>query len=209
MPAPEPISECEAVAADSPVTWLGEHGDYLYSYALSRIGDAHVAEDLVQETLLAAMQSRDGFDNRASLRTWLTSILRNKIVDHWRKSKRTERAAGVSADDDASDERLERFADSQFDKRGKWRVLPGRWGKSAGDPGEQLDSEEFRAALRSCLEGLPPRPAEVIDLVERRGMSLAEMSNILGVSATNAGVLLHRARLALRRCLELNWFRDH
>jgi RNA polymerase sigma-70 factor (TIGR02943 family) len=197
--------------ADAPEAWLEEHGNYLFAYALSRVTDSHVAEDLVQETLLGAMQSHDRFKHGSSVRTWLTAILRHKLIDHLRRSKR-HRGSGTgdrSPIDSYSDEAaLERFAESQFHRHGKWRILPGRWGRASTDPASTLESEEFRRALLNCLEQLPPRPAEAIDLAERRGMSLEQVSKLLGITATHAGVLLHRARLALRRCLELNWFRD-
>lgn len=193
---------------DSPTVWLDEHGDYLFAYAFSRIADTHIAEDLVQETLLGAMQSRERFEHGSSVRTWLTSILRHKLVDHLRRANRGGGAGTTSIDSYPDEEALERFADSQFDRRGKWRILPGRWAPPSTDPASSLENEEFRRVLAYCLEKLPPKPAEVINLVQRKGMSLEQMSKILDITATNAGVLLHRARLALRRCLELNWFRD-
>jgi RNA polymerase sigma-70 factor, ECF subfamily len=199
-------------AAQSAASWLDEHGDYLYSYARSRGADTHLAEDLVQDTLLAAMQAQRRFEHASSVRTWLTSILRHKLIDNLRReSARHPTAAG--------EDELERFVDSQFHRRGKWRVLPGRWGgvgSSVGggvtgvsdDPTTSAECEELRRALAYCMEKLPPRPAEVIDLSERGGLNLEQISKVLGVTTTNAGVLLHRARLALRRCLELKWFRS-
>lgn len=190
--------------------WLDAYGNYLFSYALSRVGDRHAAEDLVQETLLGAMQSQARFEHRAAERTWLTAILRNKIVDHFRRTRGSSpehdsTAAHPGPVDEAA---LERFIDSQFDKRGIWRHLPGRWGRRPDDPHVLPESDEFRRVLIECLESLAPKTAEAIDLAERCGMSLKQISNLLDVTTTNVGVMLHRGRTALRRCLELRWFGD-
>jgi RNA polymerase sigma-70 factor, ECF subfamily len=189
---------------EAAMRWLDKHGDYLFCYALSRVTDSHVAEDLVQETLLGAIQSHGQFGGRSSVRTWLTSIMRHKIADHLRRPRRLHEGQD---DARASEEAMERFADSQFTGSGKWRTVPGRWAKGSDDPSAIAESEDFRKVLRACLEELPERSAEAIDLAERREMTLKQISNILGVTSTNIGVLLYRARLALRRCLEANWFR--
>ncbi len=174
-----------------PKLWLHEHGDYLYAFAMAHVANAHLAEDLVQETLLAAIERRDTYESRSTPRTWLAGILKHKLVDHLRRSTR----AGPAADETD----LAKRVDSQFDAGGKWRVPPGRWDQ---EPGAALAGAELRAALAECLERLPARSAQVLLLAERQELSAERVGNVLTLTTTNVGVILHRARAALRRCLE-------
>jgi RNA polymerase sigma-70 factor (ECF subfamily) len=178
-----------------PESWVDEHGDALFRYALFRIHDAQLAEDLVQETFLAALKARDSFEGRSSLRTWLFGILKHKIIDHIRKASR-ERPV----------EDVEIFASStqeSFDNRGGWNSRPAEW---TTDPGALFEQKEFWEMLQHCLSELPPRLNQAFTLRELDGLSSEEVRKILNVSATNGGVMLHRARLRLRSCLENTWF---
>ena len=142
-----------SVGAD-PRTWFERHGDCLYRFALARVRQADVAEDLVQETLLAAWKARDEFNGQASERTWLTAILKRKAIDWLRRRVREQIRLASSTTD--------RFADDMFDRRGKWKTVHGRWNR--GGSVEPLDREEFWATLYGCMDKLPDRLHEVFTL---------------------------------------------
>src|SRR5262245_25062900 len=144
--------------ASDPATWVDQHGDYLFSCAMALVGRSDVAEDLVQETLLAALGRSDRFEGRSSLRTWLGAILRHKALDRLRRMGR--QARGHDAD-----QALQRHVDGQFTSAGAWRTAPGRWG---ADPESVLEQAEFRAALAECISRLPPRVADAFLLAEER-----------------------------------------
>ena len=151
------------------------------------------AEDAVQEALVAALVAEPGFAGRSNLRTWATGILKHKIVDAIRRSSR-ERP--LEAEDDAAE------FEALFDERGHWHQHPEAWPAPDG----ALEEKQFFAALERCLEGLPQRTARAFLLREHMGLETAEICKELGVSATHCWVLLYRARMALRECLETSWF---
>lgn len=176
-------------------TWLEEHGDALYRYALVRVRNAAAAEDLVQETLLAALTARERFAGESSLRTWLIAILRNKLADHFRRLAREAPLA-----DDPDDDAVEAMFDDTADQH--WRSPPGIWANPAG----ALEQRQFWQAFTDCLKQLPPRQAQVFGLCELDGLGGEEACKVLGLSPSNLWVLMHRARLRLRQCLETRWF---
>lgn len=178
-----------------PVTWLDAHGDALYRFALARVRDAALAEDLVQDTLLAALRAHQSYAGEAAERTWLIAILKNKIIDHFRHSSREAPLPG-EPDDEVIDA-LFRAPGS-----GHWVTMPGRW----DEPETALEQTEFWRVFQECLDGLPERQARVFGLTEFDGLGTEELCKLLGVSTSNLWVLLHRARLRLRECLEQNWF---
>ena len=189
LPSPDP-------ASTSPQHWLDEHGDALYRYAYFRLRDAAQAEDLVQETLLAAWQARHGFSGRSSERTWLIGILKNKLVDYLRKYSR-ERPFGALTDTDADVDAL--FED---DADQHWKASPLDW----GNPANALHQKQFWKVFVQCIDTLPPRQAQVFSLCELDELDNDEACKVLDVAPTNLWVMLHRARLRLRQCLEVNWF---
>lgn len=181
-------------AAD-PQQWLDDHGDALFAYALARVKKQDVAEDLVQETLLGGLRTFDRFKGDSTVRTWLVAILRHKILNHYRARSK----APVELDALLGPE----TTDAQFSRSGKWRkeANPKAWDSA----GEQA---EFGSALQLCLDQLPPRVAEAFLLGEQNECSAAEISKMLDITATNVYVMRHRARAALRRCLEERWLGD-
>ncbi len=183
------------VAADPPETWVARYGDYLYGYALARVRNPSAAEDLVQETLLAALKAFANFRGRSALKTWLTGILKHKIIDHLRRKYREEPLQDVDAG----------LAQAQemFDKKGAWLLKPGRW---RADPQHLFEQKEFMETLFACLADIPERGAKAFIMREIDGLDTREICKLLDISATNSWVILHRARLLLRRCLEVNWF---
>jgi RNA polymerase sigma-70 factor, ECF subfamily len=180
-------------------TWLVEHGDALYRYARSRVGGRELAEDLVQDVFLAALESWDGFQGRATVRTWLLSILRHKIVDHYR------RVAGslpfVEPDPgDKPDPVVNRY----FSSKGFWKNALASWKA----PDQVLEDREFWDVFDRCLSRLPRSLSSVFILRELEEMNNAELRRTLAVSEGNLRIRLHRARLLLRECLERNWFAE-
>jgi len=181
-----------------PAGWLQEHGDAIYAFAMMRVKNSDLAEDLVQDTLLAAWKNQDGFRGQSSERTWLIGILKHKLVDHHRRVGRTE-----VADAELREEALARWTENQYTSRlGKWKTMPRNWAVDSST----IERAEFLAVLDECMEKLPPRAGEALLLAERDGLSTRIVSNVLGLTATNVGVILHRARAAMRHCLDTNWF---
>jgi RNA polymerase sigma-70 factor (TIGR02943 family) len=173
-----------------PGEWLQRYGDALYRYALARLRRSHEAEEAVQETLLAAFKARHQFQERSVPLTWLIGILKRKIVDRMRA------AARKPADTDPAD------LDAWFDASNHWREPLGRW----ADPAQFAERSEFWQVVRGCLAKLPGRMAEAFTLRTINDQEPAEVCRDLAISPENLWVLLHRARLRLTRCLQINWF---
>ena len=166
---------------------------YLLRYASLHLRNRDAAEDAVQETLLAALAAEAGFAGRSNLRTWATGILKHKIIDTIRRASREQ---ALEAEEDTAE------FDALFDERGHWHEHPDAWPAPDG----ALEEKQFLAALQRCLDGLPPRTARAFLLREHMGLDTAELCKELGVTATHCWVLLYRARMALRECLEKSWF---
>lgn len=181
--------------AGNPESWVDEHGDALFRYALLRTRDRSSAEDLVQETFLAALKSRSEFKGQSELRTWLIGILRHKIVDHLRKRPGSP-LPGPSDDSDP-------LIDGGFGPNGRWVRPPAAF---EIDPALLAENQEFWDVLRNCIEGMPGRAGEAFSMRMISDMPAEEVCKVLSVTSTNLWVLLHRARARLRTCLEMNWF---
>jgi RNA polymerase sigma-70 factor (ECF subfamily) len=179
---------------ENPETWVDQYGDLLYRFALSKVKDPSVAEDLVQETFLAALRARESFKGRSAGRTWLIAILKHKIVDHIRKKIREPATDKI--------EFISETADSDFNERGEWQRRPSEW---AINPEKIYEQKEFMNVLYHCLAELPHRLAEAFMLREMDGLSTQEICKVLNITATNSWVMLYRARMSLRRCLENKW----
>lgn len=182
-----------------PERWVDEHGDYLYHYAISRLRDPVRAEDFVQETLLAALRSRERFEGRSSERSWLTGILKNKMLDHFRTAGRETSFTDVAF---YSEEEDRTFHNDAFPNHWNHEEAPTEWTGAGG----ALDREEFWRVFERCRMKLPDRIARVFVLREVDDLSSEEICSTLNISPSNLWVMLHRARLALRRCLEVHWF---
>lgn len=182
-----------------PHRWLECHGDTLYRYALRRTSRADIAEDLVQETLLAAWRGRNAFRGMSGERTWLMGILKHKVDDHFRSAYRHPvEDAGIEGEGQGGS-----VEDVCFDDRGHWRVKPQEW---ASEPLAALEAEGFWQVLLECLAKLPEHQRESFTLREIDGLDTEQLCKELSLSTTNIYVLLHRARLQMRRCLEVHWF---
>jgi len=172
-----------------PELWVDQFGDLLFAAARKRLRDRSTCEELVQETLLAALKSMDSFRGDCEFSSWLVGILKHKILDHLRQ---TYRKRSESLSDDA-------VADDMFTTAGKWKRMPHRWRINPEDSAVESELEQM---LAQCMDGLPElqRNAFVLSVMEEMGSD--ETCKALSVSATNLYVLLHRARLRLRDCLD-------
>jgi len=183
--------------ATTPDDWVEAHGDYLFNFAIGQVRDASVAEDLVQDTFLAAFKARDRFAGQSSERTWLVGILRHKICDHLRHTCR-ERA--VRADIPASHDDDEAWEDAVM-----WLHDVAAESQS---PSRRIELAEFRANLELALGKLPPRVAQVFQLYAVEERPNAEVCQRLNISESNLWVMLHRARKQLRGHLGAWWHGD-
>ena len=180
---------------NNPIAWLDQYGDALYRFARGRVKDSFTAEDLIQETLLAAYRSRRGFSGKSTVKTWLIGILKHKIADYYRH-----------LNPESGDENIEDFAsslESLFDTKEKWKIKPGDWG---GDPKNVYQRKELMAAIHTCLADMPEKFSFAYTLREIEGATTSEIGELLQTGKNNCWVILHRARMLLRRCLEVNWF---
>lgn len=200
QPAPVDNAASKEVKAD-PERWVDEHGDYLYRFALARVRDATVAADLVQEAFLGALKGRS-FAGRSSERSWLAGILKNKIVDHFRRAGREVPFTDLEFYEGGE---AGSFLQQGWSK-GKWlpEAAPSSW---SPEPGAALDQEAFWRAFWDCVQGLPPRVASVFLQRELDDVSSEEICDLLDIRPNNLWVMLHRARMALRLCLESSWFK--
>jgi len=167
----------------------------LLRFAMLQLRNEAVAEDVVQETLLAALEGKSEFSGRSQLKTWAVSILRNKIVDHLR---RAAREGTLPLLDEQGDEDF----DALFDGSGHWQEAPGDW----GDPAAVLEQHGFYDVLELCMKALPENVARVFTMREVLGFETEEICKELKMSSSNCWVVLYRARMRLRECLQLRWF---
>ena len=188
-----------ATAGVDPERWVEEHGDFLYRYALLRVRRPEIAEDLVQETFFAAVRTCGSFRGKSSERSWLCGILKNKICDHFRKLGRETSFTDLEfLDDELS---------HKFGPQGFWNHERGplEWRPEAD---VVMHRAEFWETFRNCLSKLPVRVADVFILREMEEMETEQICRDLNISPNNLRVMLHRARMALRECLEMNWFKE-
>ncbi|MFQ5991751.1 MAG: sigma-70 family RNA polymerase sigma factor [Nitrospiraceae bacterium] len=182
-----------------PHTWPDRYGNYLFRSALTRVRDRVLAEEIVQETFLAALQARARFSGQSSERTWLVGIMKHKIIDQFRKQSREYHTEDI----DSLGEGPKR--DRAFDEAGHWR-LPDQGPREWANPAAAIEQKEFWTVLRQCLGELPPRFAQAFTLREVDDLSSQEVCQALKVSSGNLWVILHRARKHLRACLEMHHF---
>ena len=185
-----------------PASWVDEHGDSLFRFAMMRLRDETLAEDMVQEALLSAIQSLNSYSGKSTERTWLTGILKHKIIDHYRKNKREVQIT----DEDTDLSGIDHFFDRPDKWDGHW-AIPMRPVDPEQSPHQVLERSEFWMVMNGCLSALPVRVASVFTLREMDGLTSDEVCDVLSLSASNFWVIMHRARMQLRRCIEIKWFR--
>ena len=196
-----PAAPAQPVPAGLDAGSLPALREAMLRFALMQLRDAGAAEDLVQESIEAALRKASSFGGRSSLRTWVFAILRNRIVDHLRQSARTVTMSRLVDDGDDWQERVEAL----FDERGEWR--PGARPRAWPDPEESMRTRQFWVVFETCLERLPPATARVFMMREFLGFEAGEICRLLGITTGNCHVILHRARMKLRGCLDSGWGR--
>jgi RNA polymerase sigma-70 factor (TIGR02943 family) len=181
-----------------PRNWVATHADYLYAYAIARINDEEQAKDLVQETFLAALQKVDKFEGKSSERTWLTAILKYKIIDVYRK-----KSSGfvINADMQGAEQKESDFFEPQY---GHWRSehAPMTFGIDDHDP---LVNMEFNSILQKCMQKLPVLWLSIFTMKHMDDQSTDVICSELKVTQSNFWVIIHRTKLNLRACLQKNW----
>ncbi len=170
-------------------------------FARLQIGNRETAEDMVQEAIEAALRNQSSFSGNSSLKTWVFAILKNRIVDHFRQARRTVNFSSLVDEGEDWQESVETL----FNERGRWRdeVRPVSW----PSPEESVQSRQFWAAFETCLEVLPPNASRVFMMREFLGLESDEICAQAKLSTSNLHVILHRARMKLRACLENGWVR--
>lgn len=172
-----------------------KHADYLFSFAITRVNDIHMAEDLVQETFISALKNYGTFQQKSKASTWLTAILKNKIIDHYRKKVR-----------EYQKESLDELSASRdfFDEKGSWKKeeKPQSWNLST-DRG--MEQEEFYAILQKCLQKLNDLQRMAFVMKHMEDVDTREICKELKLTASNYWVIIHRAKLQLRKCMETQW----
>lgn len=176
---------------------LERQRSYLMRVARLQLRDSALAEDVVQDTLTAAITASAGFTGKSSVKTWLTGILKHKIVDAIRRKQREPLLASALGDD--AD--LEDF-EGLFEGGGAWQSPPSDW----GDPEQALSRQQFFDVMQFCLDKLPPNTARVFMMREVMELTSDEICKELAITSNNLWVILYRARMSLRECLEANWF---
>ena len=182
-----------SVSSFTPEQWVHNYADALYRYALVRVNDSGLAEDLVQETFLSAWKNKDSFKGDASEKNWLYTICKNKIIDQYRKKANN---IVQSAEFDTSAE--------YFDEHEHWTKESGPldWGV---DYAQSIEKKEFYSILSLCKQKLQQLQQSVFVLKFMEGLETEEICKVLNITPTNYWVLIHRAKLQLRSCLEKNW----
>ncbi|MEZ4805692.1 MAG: sigma-70 family RNA polymerase sigma factor [Bacteroidia bacterium] len=181
--------------------WVSQYSDELFSWASYKIKDKHTAEDLVQDTFLSAFNGYENFKGDSKPKTWLLRILNNKIIDHYRKSaKQFERL------DDHLQKKEIKLTDNFFDANGRWKNtnVETKWESEQ----HLLDTPEFNSVLDNCMDKLPEnwRMAVLSKYIVQKNAQ--EICKELNISTSNYWQVIHRSKLMLKKCLELNWFKS-
>ncbi len=181
----------------SPHQWVNLHADYLYNFAISRLSDEDQARDLVQDTFLAALENRKSFKGASNERTWLTAILKNKITDVYRKKANGLQQAGINVNDQ--------------EETGFFNLPDGHWNKEHApktigiEYKDHLENKEFNTILKNCMQKLPALWMAVFTMKHMDDQPTNAICSELKVSSANFWVIIHRAKLNLRACLQKNW----
>lgn len=190
---PDPAAEVDRPSTD-PEEWVERYGDFLFRYALMRVRNEMMAEELVQETFLAGLRFGDQYAGHGTQRAWLLSILRRKISDHFRRRSRQTA--------ERQPRRWTKESGRLFDEEGNWTLEVHRW----SPPDRQMQFRELWDIISECLTTLPDTQADVFVLSVLEEMETEEICRQLEISRTNVWSRLHRARLGLARCVGSRWF---
>lgn len=183
--------------------WVNQYTEDLINWASYKTNDRVLAEDLVQETFISAHKNLDKFEEKSSPKTWLFSILKNKIADNYRSKiqQNTIRESDFKTENESS------ILDRIFNKQGEWNnsSKPQEWNSNEE---ELLDNEDFNLILKMCLENLNEKSFLSIQYKYLEGKNGKDICQDLGITPSNFWQLLHRAKLQVRECVENNWFNN-
>jgi len=177
-----------------PETWVDRYSDYLYNYTIVRVNDHEIAQDLISETFLAGLKSKKNFKGDASERTWLISILKRKIIDHYRRKNSKKGKAEIHLDyrdENSQGEWLEERVSDPYDKTAE----------------DTLENQELGDAILNCLEQLNEKQATIFKLKTIEDYDTEAICNEYNITASNLWVIIHRARKTLAECLEKTWLK--
>ncbi|MFN2261614.1 MAG: sigma-70 family RNA polymerase sigma factor [Psychroflexus sp.] len=178
-----------------PEFWVDRYSDYFLYFTISKVSDREVAKDIVSETFLAGLKSIDNYKGEASEKTWLISILKRKIIDYYRRINSKKGQAEVKIDYRSNEE------------SGDW--LEEQVSGSTSASGEEtIENHELGQAIYACLEKINPKHAEVFKMKTMAEMDTEVICNEMKISSSNFWVIIHRARTALAKCMDLTWFRN-
>jgi len=179
-----------------PNKWIDNYSDYLFNYAIVRVNNQDLAKDLVQETFFAGLKSAKNFEGKSTERTWLISILKRKIIDHYRKINSKKGQAEV---------RMSFYEDGE--KEGNWieERVPQTWENEAE---KKIESVELHDQIDDCIDHLPEKYAMVFRMKTIQEFETEDICKELEITPSNLWVIIHRARTQLRKCLEENWFNN-
>ncbi len=175
-----------------PTQWVDKYGDSMYRFAILRVKDEAHADDIVQNTILAALQARDTYEGRSAEKTWLFGILKNKIFEHYRETKKNYKYQ-IELNDEADP------CESDFDGKGHWRALPFNWGI---DPEKAYGNEQVYQILSGCIDELSPKFRQLYVLREIEGRDSESICEDFDITQNNLWVMLHRTRNLLKKCME-------
>jgi RNA polymerase sigma-70 factor (TIGR02943 family) len=191
-----PVNASENDCRPDPQQWVDRYADYLYTYAFTRTNDEHKAQDLVQETFLAALEKIEGFESRSTEKTWLTAILKNKVIDHYRKQ-----SSGINKKTESLPVNKDDFFIAEFNN---WKVE--HWPKAFGlEDDYPLITKEFNQILQQCMKKLPVQWLAVFTMKHMDDENTETICSRLEVTSANFWVIIHRTKLNLRSCLQKNW----
>tara|TARA_R100000789_G_scaffold84208_1_gene79823 strand:+ start:54 stop:605 length:552 start_codon:yes stop_codon:yes gene_type:complete len=176
-----------------PTKWVDKYSDYLFNYTIVRVNDREIANDLISETFLAALKSKKNFKGEASERTWLISILKRKIIDHYRRKNSKKGKAEVHinyrSEENEGDWLEEQVADN-FDRTAE----------------DMMENKELGLAILECLDQINEKHAAIFKRKTIDEVETETICNEFNITPSNLWVIIHRARTALASCLEKNWF---
>lgn len=180
----------------NPNKWVKLHADYLFNYTISRISNQTLAKDIVQDTFFAALKAKDNFQGKASERTWLISILKRKIIDHYRKINSKKGKAEV---------KMNFYADGE--REGEWieERVPTSWNNEIE---KNIENNELNEALEKCIGALPEKYEMVFRMKTIQQFETEVICKELEITSSNLWVIIHRARTQLRKCMEESWFKN-
>ena len=176
--------------------WIDNYADYLFNYAVVRVNDGDLAKDLVQETFFAGLKSAKNFQGKSTERTWLVSILKRKVIDHYRKinSKKGQAEVRMNFYDNGENE-------------GSWieERVPQSWDNASE---KAIENQELKTQLEICLDNLPEKYGLVFRMKTIQEFETEEICKELNITTSKLWVIIHRARTQLRKCMEENWFNN-